>query len=301
LGIDGILNVNKPQGKTSFQVVSFVRRLSGERKVGHGGTLDPDATGVLPVCLGRATRLVEFLLEGRKTYRAEIELGVSTDTYDAAGRVVGRGDTAALTRTRVDAAVASFVGIVEQLPPMYSAVKHRGVPLYRWARAGVEAPRKAREVEFLRIEVQEWRPPSLTLEVECGKGAYIRSLAHDMGEGLGCGAHLKSLVRLKSGPFDINGAVTLSQIEEAFRSGFGPELIHPMEIAVLHLPAVTFGGEDEVAITNGRCPVLAQDGPSTERRRAYSEDGRLIAILRYDPKAGCWWPDKVVADRRRQA
>jgi len=144
VAIDGILNLDKPRGRTSFEVVAAVRRLSGERRVGHGGTLDPEATGVLPIYLGQGTRLVEFLAEAKKSYRAEIELGISTDTYDAAGKVTGRGDTSALTRGEVEAAAASFIGLVEQVPPMYSAVKHHGVPLYRWARAGVELPRTAR-------------------------------------------------------------------------------------------------------------------------------------------------------------
>jgi tRNA pseudouridine55 synthase len=301
LGIDGILNVNKPQGKTSFQVVSFVRRVSGERRVGHGGTLDPEATGVLPVCLGRATRLVEFLAEAGKTYRGEIELGISTDTYDATGSVVRRGDATGLTRADVEGAVAHFVGVVEQLPPAYSAIKYKGVPLYRWARAGIEVPRRPRRVEFCRIELLQWLPPVLTLEIECSKGAYIRSLAHDIGDRLGCGAHLKGLVRLRSGPFHIGSAVTLPQIEEGFKGGTWAGLVHPMDVAVLHLPAVTVSNESEAAIANGRRLVLADDGPSGARSRAYSEDGRLIAILRYDPKACCWWPDKVVAERRASA
>ncbi|MGB2885276.1 MAG: tRNA pseudouridine(55) synthase TruB, partial [Dehalococcoidia bacterium] len=190
MAIDGILNLDKPRGKTSFEVVAVVRRVSGERRVGHGGTLDPEATGVLPIYLGQGTRLVEFLVDARKVYQAEIELGISTDTYDATGRIVGRGDTSALTREDVEAATYSFKGSVEQVPPMYSAVKHQGVPLYRWARAGIELPRKTRKVEFYRIEVLEWRPPLLSLEVECSKGTYIRSLAHDLGAKLGCGAHL---------------------------------------------------------------------------------------------------------------
>jgi len=301
LGIDGILNVNKPQGKTSFQVVSFVRKVSGERRVGHGGTLDPEATGVLPVCLGRATRLVEFLAEAGKTYRGEIELGVSTDTYDATGNVVGRGDATALTRANVEAAVASFVGVVEQVPPLYSALKHKGVPLYRWARAGVEVPRRPRRVEFFRIDLLQWLPPLLTLEVECSKGTYIRSLAHDIGDRLGCGAHLKGLVRLRSGPFEIATAVTMPQIEEGFKGGTWAGLVHPMDVAVLHLPAVTVSNECEGAIANGRRLVLADDGSSAARRRAYSQDGRLIAILRYDPAACCWWPDKVLTERRASA
>lgn len=302
MAIDGILNLDKPRGKTSFEVVAAVRRLSGERRVGHGGTLDPEATGVLPICLGQGTRVVEFLAEAKKTYRAEIELGISTDTYDATGKVTGRGDTSALTREEVEAAAASFSGLVEQIPPMYSAVKHQGVPLYRWARAGVELPRTAREVEFFRIEILEWQTPLLTLEVECSKGAYIRSLAHDLGEKLGCGAHLRNLVRLSSGPFHISDAVTMSRVEDAFREGWWSELIYPIDVAVLHLPAMTVGDDDERAIINGRPLWLAQEeGPSEGVCRAYSHSGRFVAILRYDEARGCWQPRKVFAKRSSKA
>jgi len=302
VAIDGILNLDKPRGKTSFEVVAAVRRLSGERRVGHGGTLDPEATGVLPICLGQGTRVVEFLAEAKKTYRAEIELGISTDTYDATGKVTGRGDTSALTREEVEAAAASFSGLVEQIPPMYSAVKYQGVPLYRWARAGVELPRTAREVEFFRIEILEWQTPLLTLEVECSKGAYIRSLAHDLGEKLGCGAHLRNLVRLSSGPFHISDAVTMSRIEDAFREGWWSELIYPIDVAVLHLPAMTVGDDDERAIINGRPLWLAQEeGPSEGVCRAYSHSGRFVAILRYDEARGCWQPRKVFAERNSKA
>lgn len=302
MAIDGILNLDKPRGATSFEVVAAVRRLSGERRVGHGGTLDPEATGVLPICLGQGTRLVEFLAEAGKTYRAEIELGISTDTYDATGKVTGRSDASALTQGEVEAAAASFSGLVEQTPPMYSAVKHRGVPLYRWARAGIELPRTARKVEFSRIQILEWQPPLLTLEVECSKGAYIRSLAHDLGEKLGCGAHLRNLVRLSSGPFSISDAVTISQIEDAFREGWWAKLLYPIDVVVLHLPAVTVGDDDERAIVNGRPLELAQeDRPSEGLCRAYSHDRRFVAILRYDEVRGCWRPRKVFAKRTGKA
>lgn len=294
MAIDGILNVDKPRGKTSFQVVAVVRRLSGERRVGHGGTLDPQATGVLPVCLGQATRVVEFLAESGKTYRAEIELGVSTDTYDAAGKVTARGDASRVTEAEVEAGVARFTGLVDQIPPMYSAVKHQGVPLYRWARAGVELPREARKVEFSRIDILEWCPPLLTLELECGKGAYVRALAHDLGVELRCGGHLRNLARLSCGPFHISEGVSLGQLEDACRKGSFSELVYPMDVAVRHLPAVTVSADDERALANGRALVLGSgDGPREGQCKACSPDGRLIAILRRDEEQGCWRPRKV--------
>jgi len=299
LTIDGILNLDKPKGKTSFDVVALVRRLSGERRVGHAGTLDPGATGVLLVCLGQATRLIEFLADTTKIYRAEIELGIATDTYDAAGKVTRRGDTSSLTREQVEAVASSFSGSIEQIPPMYSAVKHQGVPLYRLARAGVEIPRKARRVELYRLEVVDFQPPLLTLEVECSKGTYIRSLAHDLGQKLGCGAHLRNLVRSKSGPFHIRDAVSVSKLEDAFRQGRWSELLYPMDMAVQHLPSVTVGDDVERDIVNGRPVALAQgEAVSGELLRAYTKDGRFIALLRYDVEKGCCKPEKVLVTRR---
>jgi tRNA pseudouridine55 synthase len=294
LTIDGIFNLDKPRGKTSFEVVALVRRLSGERRVGHGGTLDPEATGVLPVCLGQATRLVEFLTEGVKVYRTEIEFGIATDTYDATGKIVSSGDTSSLTREHVEEAVASFSGFIVQTPPKYSAIKYRGMPLYRYARDGIEVPRKSRMVELSRLNVVDCRVPILTLEVECSKGTYIRSLAHDLGAKLGCGAHLRNLVRLKSGPFHISDAISVSKLEEAFRQGNWPALIQPMDVAVLHLPAVTLDTDGEKSVVSGR-PLALKPSAEThgELRRAYSPDGSFIGILSYDGQGGHWKPEKV--------
>jgi tRNA pseudouridine55 synthase len=292
--------MDKPRGKTSFGVVALVRRLSGERRVGHAGTLDPEATGVLPVLLGQGTRLIEFLADATKVYKAEIELGIATDTYDATGKVTQRCDVSSLTREQVETAVASFSGFVDQIPPMYSAVKHKGIPLYRWARAGIELPRKARRVEFSRLEIINWQLPLLTLDVECSKGTYIRSLAHDLGQKLGCGAHLRNLVRLKSGPFHISDAVSVSKLEDAFRKGYWSELVYPMDTAVLHLPPMTVDEDGERAIINGRPLALATEGDVSARFcRAYSGDGRFIALLRYDEERGYWKPVKVFQKRSK--
>jgi tRNA pseudouridine55 synthase len=300
LTIDGILNLDKPRGKTSFGVVALVRRLSGERRVGHAGTLDPDATGVLPICLGQGTRLIEFLAGATKVYKAEIELGIATDTYDASGKVIQRCDASSLTREQVETALSSFIGFIDQTPPMYSAVKHQGIPLYRWARAGVELPRKARRVEFSRLEIVDWQLPLFTLEVECSKGTYIRSLAHDLGQKLGCGAHLRNLVRLRSGPFYIGDAISISKLEDAFRQGYWSELVRSMDTAVLYLPMMTVDEEGERAIMNGRPLALAAEGDVSARLcRAYSGDGRFIAILRYDGERGQWKPEKVFEKRSR--
>jgi tRNA pseudouridine55 synthase len=294
LAIDGIINLDKPKGKTSFEVVAAVRRLSGERRVGHGGTLDPEATGVLPIFLGKATRLAEFVAGARKEYLAEIELGVSTDTYDAAGKIVGRGDVSALSREDVEAAAISFVGIMQQLPPAYSAVKYKGVPLYRWIRSGIEVPRKPREIEFYRIVLLEWKSPVLVIEVECSKGAYIRTLAQDIGENLRCGGHIKNLTRIRSGPFHLSDGITMTRVETVFAEGEWASIVQPMDVAVSHLPAITVDGEEECAIVNGRMVARKQESESHSGfYRVYSEDGRFIAIVSYDEAQEGWQPRKV--------
>jgi len=303
VAIDGILNLDKPKGTTSFGVVAHVRRLSGERRVGHAGTLDPDATGVLVVCLGKATRLVEYLADARKAYRAEVErkayraeveFGTATDTYDASGQVVQTGDASGLERHDIENAAAAFVGKINQVPPAYSALKHRGVPLYRWARAGVEVPIPPRQVEFFRIDVVEWKSPVAVLEVECGKGAYIRSLAHDLGCSLQCGAHMRNLVRSQSGPFHIADATGMEQVEDAFKNGEWAKLMLPMDSAIAHLPRVTISGDAERAVLNGRTIAGEwEEGPTSGLCRAYGACGEFIAILACDEEQGCWRPRKV--------
>jgi len=218
--MDGILNINKPWGKTSFSIVAMVKRLSGERRVGHAGTLDPAATGVLPVCLGQGTRIIEFLVDATKAYRAEIELGMVTDTYDASGRIIQRGDPSGISQNQLESVLTSFCGLIWQTPPMYSAVKYQGKPLYELARTGITVERGSRLTEIHRLELVDWQPPVATIEVVCGKGTYIRSLAYDLGQALGCGAYLKSLIRLRCGLFDIREAVSVPQLEDAFRYGY---------------------------------------------------------------------------------
>ncbi len=292
MSIDGILNINKPVGKTSFEVVAFVRKLSGEARVGHGGTLDPEATGVLPIGLGRGTRMAEFLAEERKVYQAQVELGTATDTYDASGKVTYRGDVSTVTKEQVEAALVSFRGLIQQTPPLYSALKYQGQPLYRLARAGIEVPRSPRKVNVFRLELLDFELPLLTLEVTCSKGTYIRSLAHDLGQALGCGAHLKSLVRLKSGPFHLSEAVSLPQLEDAFHHCYWQQLLYPLDVVLLRLMAIIVAEEKERAIVNGR-PLLLRGGNAGELCRAYSRDGRLIALLRFDGRL--WQAEKVLA------
>jgi tRNA pseudouridine55 synthase len=211
--MNGILLIDKPQGMTSHDVVRRVRRLLRTRRVGHTGTLDPLATGVLPVAVGEATRIVQFLMEGDKTYRAVLKLGETTTTQDAEGEVLERRPADGITAEAVMAAARSFAGVIHQLPPMYSALKKDGVPLYRLARQGIEVERESREVRIDRLQVLDVDLPLVTLEVDCSKGTYVRTLCHDLGLALGTGAHLVALRRTRSGSFTEADCVTLEQLE----------------------------------------------------------------------------------------
>lgn len=298
--MDGILNINKPAGITSFGVVSLVKRLSGERRVGHAGTLDPAATGVLPVCLGQGTRVIEFLVNTTKAYLAEIELGMATDTYDATGRTTQQGDPSGISRARLDSALAAFHGLIDQIPPIYSALKVQGQPLYELARAGVNVELKSRPVNIHRLEVLGWQLPVVTVEVVCGRGTYIRSLAHDLGQALGCGAHLKSLVRLRDGIFDIKEAISLSQLEEAVRGGDWQRFLYPIDCVLSDWPAMVVSDKEAEDIKNGR-PFAIDDASDRDcltvseqhHCRAYAPDGKFLGIIRFDLEIGRWRPQKV--------
>ncbi|MCL0065894.1 tRNA pseudouridine(55) synthase TruB [Dehalococcoidia bacterium] len=289
--IHGIINLNKPQGMTSFRVVARVRKLTGERKVGHSGTLDPDATGVLPILLGRATKLARFLVESLKVYRARIEFGRATTTYDSSGTTTLKEDASSLTLEQIESAINSFRGPIEQIPPMYSAIKHHGRPLYHLARDGIEIPREPRMVTIYRLDLLDWQSPTLTIEVECSKGTYIRSLAHDLGQLLGCGGHLEGLVRLQTGIFHIDKSISLQELEDGDWATF----VHPPDIVLSHLAAIVVDAASADTVVHGR--PLAQrddeDASGGEERRAYSSDGRFLALLRFDDETGLWWPEKV--------
>lgn len=298
--INGILNVIKPRGKTSFQLVASIRRLSGERHIGHGGTLDPDASGVLPICLGQGTRVIQFLAEFSKTYLAEIQLGLSTDTYDSSGSITFKGDLSTTTREQVEQALSFFRGAIEQYPPSYSAVRYRGKHLYELARAGIEVEKKPRKVHILRLELVGWQFPCFTIEVECSSGTYIRSLAHDLGQSLGCGAFLQNLVRLQCGPFHIKNAISPPLLEEAFTSGYWRDLLYPLDEVLLKHPAIVVIEEQEQSIRQGHPLALREylagslpSSLSAKRCRAYSVNGRFLALLSFDPQRGLWQPLKV--------
>jgi len=295
LSVDGILNIIKPRGKSSFSMISLIRRLSGERRVGHTGTLDKGAEGVLPVCLGKATRVVEFLSDSRKIYRAKIKLGVVTDTYDADGSIIEEKDYSYVKQEQLERLLLSFIGKIAQVPPMYSAIKRDGTPLHRLARAGVKVERRPRKIDIYSIDLLDWQPPFFSIEVECGKGTYIRSLSYDIGCALGCGAHLASLVRLKNGVFDIADGLTVEQLEDAFNGGYWRDVLHPIDSVLAYMPAAIVNGDMAKAIKNGILVDLNVENDSDIGWcRAYSEDSELIALLKYDAANSKWHPQKVL-------
>lgn len=299
--ISGILNVDKPYGMTSMEVVRRVKRaLQVKKGVGHGGTLDPMATGVIPVCIGQATRVMEYLLRGSKEYTCQILMGVSTDTYDAMGEVVAERDSSHVTRQSIESALEAFRGEIEQVPPVYSALKRQGRRLYDLAREGVDVQLEPRPVVVHEINAVEWDPPIATVDIMCGKGFYVRSLANDLGNALGCGGHLKSLVRRRTGPFNLDDAVSLQEAVQEIESGCVTDRLAGPDSVLESMQAMIVGQQHLRAICNGR-PLPTGVGPepglSVERVRAYSTDGSFVAILRYDHKLCQWRPDKVFNSR----
>ncbi len=294
MSIEGILNVNKPEGKTSYNVVAQLRRLTGEKRVGHAGTLDPIATGVLPICFGQATRITQFLTDSSKTYLAQVELGVITDTFDRQGKIIERRDPSAITVKQIEEALANFQGIINQVPPIYSALKQKGRRYYELARAGIPIKLKPRQVEITNIELLNCQPPMITINVDCSKGTYIRSLAHDLGRSLGCGAHLRNLTRLRCGPFYIEDALSLTQIEGAFHEDNWKKFLHSIDSPLSNWKTIIVDKANELAIRNGRSLALNETVLSPEKYcRAYNLHGDFIAVLHFSPERKLWHPEKV--------
>jgi tRNA pseudouridine55 synthase len=287
----GILIIDKPAGLTSHDVVARVRRATKIKQIGHTGTLDPMATGVLVICIGQATRISEYLAGHAKTYRATIRLGVETDTYDAEGEVTAT-HVVDIDRAAVEQAVARFVGEIQQVPPMYSALKRDGRKLYDLARRGIEIERAARSVVIHSIELLDYQAPEVTITVQCSAGTYIRSLAHDLGVSLGTGAHLTRLTRTASGPFSIRQAIGLANFEAAAQAGQWPALLCSLDEALSDWPLVVVPESDRGRALNG-APLYALPVSGT-RCRAHDERGNLIALLVFDQKKQWWRAEKVL-------
>ena len=237
--INGIVNIYKEKGYTSHDVVAVLRKVVGQKKIGHTGTLDPDATGVLPVCLGRATKVCELLTDHDKTYEALLLLGKTTDTQDISGEVLVERDPGDLTEEEVRSCIESFIGEYDQIPPMYSALKVNGKKLYELAREGKTVERKSRKVQIHGIRILEMNLPHVRMEVDCSKGTYIRTLCHDIGEKLQVGGCMEELERTKVGRFLKEDAVTLDEVRQKMEQGEGAELFTPLDQIFAELPAVT--------------------------------------------------------------
>jgi tRNA pseudouridine55 synthase len=293
--MDGIFNIDKSEGMTSHDVVARVRRISGQRRAGHAGTLDPFATGVLPVVVGRATRLVEYLSDADKEYRAVVALGAESDTYDREGTITPDTGADMPPLKEVEAVLSRFLGEIDQVPPMHSAIKVGGKKLYELARQGVEIERQARRVTISRLDVEWYRPPMLGIYVRVSKGTYIRSLAHDLGQALGLGAYLESLIRTRHGPFAIEEATTLEGLDEAFRQGTWRESLFPLEFILRGWPMHTAAPEEEADIRQGR-PLRAPAPVSRADMRMMAVKtaaGDILAVAEWDGDRGLWLPKKV--------
>ena len=306
--LHSFLNIDKPAGITSFDVVRQVRRAAGIRKVGHAGTLDPAATGVLPIAIGDATKLIEELFDAEKAYRGVIRFGAATDTYDSDGEVVAYCDASAITSEQIEAQLDQFRGTIQQVPPAYSAVKRNGEPAYRAARRGEPLELDARPVTVYDLAIgdldtSQAERPSITIDIRCSRGFYVRSLAHDLGASLGVGAHLDGLCRTAVGIFKVEQATPLKRACELLEADQTEDLAHALDAVLTKWPAVIVGRRDLGELRQGRDPIampnrgyVAPERPEGKRQRArcYGPNGELVALLEQGLVVGAWHPCRVV-------
>lgn len=295
--INGILNVYKEAGYTSHDVVAKLRGICRQKKIGHTGTLDPDAVGVLPVCLGNATRLCDMLTDKSKEYEAVLLLGKVTDTQDISGKVLEEHPVPAEEEKAVEA-VLSFLGTYEQIPPMYSALKVNGKKLYELARAGKEVERAGRPVEIRQIEILSVALPEITFRVVCSKGTYIRTLCHDIGKKLGCGGTMKSLKRTRVGIFTIDNALRLDELEKLVHEDRLEEQVIPVEAMFAELPSVIIQDAFRRLLENGNAFYPNQIREEREavdgvRVKVYDMEGRFYGIFAYSDEKGRYQPVKM--------
>ncbi len=291
LGHTGFLNLDKPLQWTSHDVVARVRRrlqkLTDCKKVGHAGTLDPLASGVLVLCLGQATRLSSYVMHTRKQYQAQISLGQTTTSYDAEGDVTALADADSITLADIEQVLPQFIGSIQQVPPMHSAVKIGGQKLYRLARQGKSIERPARPVDVHSIDILAWNSPIIELDIVCGSGTYIRSLAHDIGQALGVGAHLSALRRIASGDFHIRDSISLDKVTE---DDDWLQHIIPPYAALRHQPRLILAASEIQRVRQGQFIPRRTDFDA-DQVFAFTHDKRLAAILR--PRGQLWKPHKV--------
>ena len=304
--IHGVINIHKEKGYTSHDVVAKLRGIVGQKKIGHTGTLDPDATGVLPVCLGKATKLCDMLTDKNKTYETVMLLGKATDTQDISGTVLSEGAIDALDDESVKDVILSFVGDYMQVPPMYSALKVNGKKLYELAREGIEVERKARPVTILEIQIKEINLPRVRMEVSCSKGTYIRTLCHDIGEKLGCGACMEELIRTRVSRFKLEDSLTLSQVQELKEAGDLDKILVPIDEMFSDYEAITLKDEFMSFVYNGNTfmpknvkqYIELVDGKMV---RVYDDKGNFIAIYKFIKEMYIFKIEKMFYDRNEQA
>ena len=289
--ISGVLVIDKPVGLTSHDIVQVVRKGTGIRRAGHTGTLDPRASGVLVVLIGPAVRLSEYVSASDKRYQAIVRLGSSTDTYDAEGEITRTASPDEISEEMFENALSNFIGEIEQVPPPYSAVKVKGRKAYEMARKGEEVELEPRIIQVHNLELLEWAPPEAVIDVYCSSGTYVRSLANDLGNVLGCGAHLIGLRRTKSGRFTLRDSVPLNKLRDAFTDGSWYQYLIPAAEALSDWPSIELNPELVDAVRHGhRIPVTEKLGDMV---CGISELGELIALLEYDPEKNEWQPKKV--------
>ena len=269
--VNGVIALDKPIGLSSNDAVQRVKRLFSAKKVGHTGSLDPLATGVLPLCLGEATKFSQYLLASDKKYWTKIKLGVATDSGDADGQVISTGSVEGIAFEVIDQALEAFRGEFDQVPSMFSAVKHNGQPLYKLARQGIEVERKARPVTVFENEILDFEGDELTLSIHCSKGTYVRTIAEELGEALGCGAHVAALRRTMAGPFGEDDLVTLEEIEAARDNHVLDELLQPVASAVRQWPSVTLSSATAFYVKQGQ-PVIVPHAPTEGWVRLVEDD-----------------------------
>ena len=293
--MDGVIVIRKEKGFTSHDVVAKLRGILHMKKIGHTGTLDPDAEGVLPVALGKATRLVDMITDKEKTYEAVMRLGVVTDTQDMSGTVLSQTAELHVTEEELRAVIESFVGDYMQVPPMYSALKVNGKKLYELAREGKTVERKPRPVHFYEIEILEINLPLVHFRVTCSKGTYIRTLCHDIGEKLGCGAAMETLLRTKVGRFTLDDAITLAQTEEAVKNGTIESKVLGIEEILAEYPRVCCTKEGDRLLANGN--PLVQTLVDAEEKdgwiRMCNSEGNFAGVYQWDEKRDRYFPVKM--------
>ena len=295
--INGIINVYKEKGFTSHDVVAKLRGIAGQKKIGHTGTLDPEATGVLPVCLGRATKVCDLLTDKDKIYEAVMLLGRVTDTQDTSGEVIKESDTSGLDNEKVIEAIKSFEGEYDQLPPMYSALKVNGKKLYELAREGKVVERKTRKVNIFSINIKKIELPRVTMEVHCSKGTYIRTLCNDIGEKLGVGGCMEELIRTKVSRFEINDSVKLSELQKLKDEGRLEEKVLPVdEIFEDYKKVVLNDSQVKLAYNGNPVPFKVLSADTGNKIRAYDENGNFIGLYKADEEKRMFRLEKMFLD-----